>query len=82
MRSFLEQAGAARETAAGIRRQTASLDVSAMGPTLKRSDRLDAHGAELEYRWLALTHQSEQPGSGWPAKLLFWRKGQSKWHLG
>jgi hypothetical protein len=74
MRSFLEQADAAREAAAGIRRQMASQGGSATGETLKRSDRLDAQGAELEYRWLALTNQPEQRVSGWRAWLLPWRQ--------
>ena len=75
MWSFLEQAGAAREAATGIRRHTADLDGSAMGPTLKRSNRLEAHGAELEYRWLALTRQSRQHFQGWRTWWLSWRKG-------
>lgn len=74
MRSFLEQAGAAREAAAGIRRQMSSQDGPAMGETLKRSDRLDAQGAELEYRWLALTNQPQPRVSGWRAWLLPWRR--------
>jgi len=74
MRNFLEQAGAAREAATGIRRQVADVDGSAMGETLKRSHRLEAHGAELEYRWIALNNQPERRSSWWPAKLLFWRK--------
>jgi hypothetical protein len=74
MRSFLEQAGAAREAAVGIRRHTASLDGPAMGPSLKRSDRLDAYGAELEYRWLALTNPPRERLGGWRAWLMPWRK--------
>lgn len=75
MRSFLEQAGAAREAATGIRRHVASLDGPALGPTLKRSDRLEAQGAELEYRWLALTGERQRRLSRWRAWLLSWRKG-------
>jgi hypothetical protein len=74
MSSFLEKAGAAREAATGIRRHTADLDGSALGPTLKRSNRLEAQGAELEYRWLALTNEHQQRLGGWWARLLSWRK--------
>jgi len=50
------------------------LDGSALGPTLKRSDRLEAHGAELEYRWLALTSDHQQRFGGWWVRWLSWRK--------
>jgi hypothetical protein len=74
MRSFLEQADVARKAAAGIRRHMTGLDGSDMAETLKRSDRLDAQGAELEYRWLALTSEPEERPSGWRAWLPPWRK--------
>lgn len=74
MSSFLEKAGAAREAATEIRRQMATLEGSARGPTLKRSDRLEAYGAELEYRWLALTRPSQQQLGGWWAWLPSWRR--------
>ncbi|MBN9087567.1 MAG: hypothetical protein J0J01_11715 [Reyranella sp.] len=38
-----------------------------MASTLKRSDRLDAQGAELEYRWLALTGTPQERLSAWRA---------------
>ena len=75
MRSFLERAGEAHEAAAGIRRHMASQDGSAMGETLKRSDRLDAQGAELEYRWLELTNERQERARRWRTWLLPWRKG-------
>ena len=70
---FLEKAGAAREAATGIRRHLASLQGSAMGSAQKRSDRLDAHGAELEYRWLAVTAAQERL-SQWRPWSLSWLK--------
>ena len=74
MRSFLEQAGAARETASGIRRHVTDRDGSAMGPTLKRSERLDAQGAELEYRWLTVTGSADRSVSWWAAWWQSWRQ--------
>jgi hypothetical protein len=74
MRSFLEQAGAARETATGLRRQMANLPSPEMDSTRKRCDRLDARGAELEYRWLALTGQPEKRLGLWQVLALSWRR--------
>jgi hypothetical protein len=74
MRSFLEQADAAHEAATGIRRHMASLDGSNMGETLKRSDRLDAQGAELEYRWLTLTVSRDRSANWWAAWWRSWSK--------
>lgn len=71
MRGFLEKAGAAREAAADLRRRLATADPSAAGPALKRSDSLDARGAELEYRWFTLTKSSpDVPGEKRRWRLL------------
>lgn len=74
MRSILEQAGEARKAASGIRRHMTEMDGSAMGETLKRTDRLDAQSAELEYRWLTVTGSPDRSVSWWAAWWQSWSK--------
>lgn len=65
MRDFLEQAGDARRSANDIRRHLQEHEAADRGFAAKQSERLDAHAAELEYRWLTLRRAPGVAGPRW-----------------
>jgi len=59
MWTLAEQAGAVREVASGLRRQSAQLAADEMFNTLKFAEKLEARAAALEYRWFAVLERPE-----------------------